>query len=221
MEFIQVRRTDKSAIYGHARTIGATVGRRRLQLVSHPWYIADALTCTVRNDMFFFHFSHSGYEVNGDDVADQAAGSRCGFCANMRRVAYASCRVAASGVGAGESRIRVVRRPARNCGIDRQTVRDWVHRYNEQGIDGLSNRPHGGGAPAKLTVEEKTQRGLVSAMVRILLKTAWFAGGGLGAPGAECGAPQGGALAADGPPRLNKSSIAPPRVASNHKRVSA
>jgi transposase len=46
---------------------------------------------------------------------------------------------------------------AKTCGMDRQTLRDWVHRYNEQGIDGLSDRPHGGGAPPKLTVEEKTQ----------------------------------------------------------------
>ena len=46
---------------------------------------------------------------------------------------------------------------AKSCGMDRQTLRDWVHRYNEHGIDGLSNRPHGGGASPKLTVEEKTQ----------------------------------------------------------------
>src|ERR1700736_10554 len=47
--------------------------------------------------------------------------------------------------------------PARNCGMDRQPLRDWVIRYNEQGIAGLSDRPHGGGAPPKLSVEEKTQ----------------------------------------------------------------
>lgn len=46
---------------------------------------------------------------------------------------------------------------ARTCGMDRQTLRDWVIRYNEQGIDGLSDRPHGGGASPKLTAEEKTQ----------------------------------------------------------------
>jgi len=46
---------------------------------------------------------------------------------------------------------------AKTCGMDRQTLRDWVHRYNAQGIDGLSDRPHAGGAPSKLTVEEKTQ----------------------------------------------------------------
>jgi len=38
---------------------------------------------------------------------------------------------------------------ATNCGMDRQSLRDWVSRYNEQGIDGLSERPHGGGAPTE------------------------------------------------------------------------
>lgn len=29
---------------------------------------------------------------------------------------------------------------ARSCGMDRQTLRDWVHRYNAEGLDGLKNR---------------------------------------------------------------------------------
>lgn len=29
---------------------------------------------------------------------------------------------------------------ARSCGMDRQTLRDWVHRYNAGGLDGLVNR---------------------------------------------------------------------------------
>ena len=29
---------------------------------------------------------------------------------------------------------------AKSCGMDRQTLRDWVHRYNAEGIEGLSNR---------------------------------------------------------------------------------
>src|SRR5271165_5254359 len=40
---------------------------------------------------------------------------------------------------------------ARQCGMDRQTLRDWVHRYNAAGLAGLFDRAHGGGAPAKLT----------------------------------------------------------------------
>ena len=29
---------------------------------------------------------------------------------------------------------------AESCGMDRQTLRDWVHRYNAEGLPGLSNR---------------------------------------------------------------------------------
>jgi transposase len=29
---------------------------------------------------------------------------------------------------------------AETCGMDRQTLRDWVHRYNAEGLDGLENR---------------------------------------------------------------------------------
>ena len=32
---------------------------------------------------------------------------------------------------------------ARAAGMTRQTLRDWVHRYNEQGMAGLSNQPKG------------------------------------------------------------------------------
>jgi transposase len=39
---------------------------------------------------------------------------------------------------------------ARLAGMDRQTLRDWVHRYNKAGIAGLSNRPAPGRSP-KLT----------------------------------------------------------------------
>ena len=30
---------------------------------------------------------------------------------------------------------------ARLCGMDRQTLRDWVHRYNKAGLDGLADLP--------------------------------------------------------------------------------
>ena len=39
-------------------------------------------------------------------------------------------------------------------GMDRQTLRDWVIRFNEQGPDGLINIPSPG-APAKLDAEHK------------------------------------------------------------------
>src|SRR6202161_3258185 len=44
---------------------------------------------------------------------------------------------------------------AKSCGMDRQTLRDWVIRYNEHGIAGLSDLPKRGGAAPKLSVEEK------------------------------------------------------------------
>ena len=33
---------------------------------------------------------------------------------------------------------------ARTAGMDRQTLRDWVIRYNEEGVDGLRDRPRPG-----------------------------------------------------------------------------
>ena len=44
---------------------------------------------------------------------------------------------------------------AKSCGMDRQTLRDWVIRYNEHGIAGLSDLPKRGGAAPKLSAEEK------------------------------------------------------------------
>jgi transposase len=48
---------------------------------------------------------------------------------------------------------------ARTCGMDRQTLRDWVHRYNSEGLAGLENKPLPGRA-SKLTAEQK--QGLVT-----------------------------------------------------------
>ena len=42
---------------------------------------------------------------------------------------------------------------ASSCGMDRQTLRDWVHRYNAEGVSGLSNKRPPGAAP-KLTAEQ-------------------------------------------------------------------
>ncbi len=43
-----------------------------------------------------------------------------------------------------------------NCGMDRQTLRDWVHRYNAQGIAGLANRG-GGGVKPRLSSDQMAQ----------------------------------------------------------------
>lgn len=43
---------------------------------------------------------------------------------------------------------------ARQCGMQRQTLRDWVHRYNAEGIAGLSDRAHGGGVKRFLSASQ-------------------------------------------------------------------
>lgn len=48
---------------------------------------------------------------------------------------------------------------ARSCGMDRQTLRDWVHRYNAEGLTGLENKVPSG-RPSRLTVEQK--QGLIA-----------------------------------------------------------
>lgn len=45
---------------------------------------------------------------------------------------------------------------ARAAGMDRQTLRDWVHRYNEAGVEGLANRVAPGPRPS-LTPEQTQQ----------------------------------------------------------------
>jgi transposase len=45
---------------------------------------------------------------------------------------------------------------ARQTGMDRQTLRDWVHRYNEAGPPGLCTRKRDG-RPAKLTPMQMTE----------------------------------------------------------------
>ena len=45
---------------------------------------------------------------------------------------------------------------ARSAGMDRQTLRDWVIRYNEHSLDGLVDRPRDG-RPPKLDAEEKAE----------------------------------------------------------------
>lgn len=42
---------------------------------------------------------------------------------------------------------------AETCGMDRQTLRDWVHRYNAEGLAGLHDRKPPGRRP-KLTAEQ-------------------------------------------------------------------
>src|SRR5258705_4427083 len=52
----------------------------------------------------------------------------------------------------GRSRVEA----AESCGMDRQTLRDWVHRYNAEGLAGLCERGHPG-RPPRLTIDQKTE----------------------------------------------------------------
>ena len=45
---------------------------------------------------------------------------------------------------------------ARAAGMDRQTLRDWVHRHNAAGFAGLADR-HGGGAQPRLSPEQEAE----------------------------------------------------------------
>ena len=46
---------------------------------------------------------------------------------------------------------------ARAAGMDRQTLRDWVHRYNAQGLQGLTNRQNRGAPKRKLTAAQEAE----------------------------------------------------------------
>src|SRR5882672_4142780 len=50
-----------------------------------------------------------------------------------------------------------------SCGMDRQTLRDWVHRYNAQGVAGLSDRRRSG-RPPRLTAAQEAE---VSRIVEV------------------------------------------------------
>ncbi len=45
---------------------------------------------------------------------------------------------------------------AETCGMDRQTLRDWVHRYNAEGLAGLANR-RSPGPPPRLSTDQKVE----------------------------------------------------------------
>jgi transposase len=48
------------------------------------------------------------------------------------------------------------REAAESCGMDRQTLRDWVVRYNAEGLTGLSDRVPPG-SPCRLTPEQMAE----------------------------------------------------------------
>jgi transposase len=46
---------------------------------------------------------------------------------------------------------------AESCGMDRQTLRDWAHRYNEFGLDGLFDRSRRNGPAPRLSTEQQAK----------------------------------------------------------------
>jgi transposase len=46
---------------------------------------------------------------------------------------------------------------AEACAMDRQTLRDWVHRYNELGLEGLTDRPRRNGPRPRLSAEQQAR----------------------------------------------------------------
>jgi transposase len=46
---------------------------------------------------------------------------------------------------------------AEACAMDRQTLRDWVHRYNASGPAGLYDQPRRNGPPPRLSPEQQAQ----------------------------------------------------------------
>ena len=45
---------------------------------------------------------------------------------------------------------------AQACGMDRQSLRDWVHRYNDAGLAGLADRTRSG-RPARLSTAQRAE----------------------------------------------------------------
>lgn len=86
--------------------------------------------------------------VRGDHTSLELRGlaKRCRNAAQARRL------LSIAAVVDGASRAEA----AKIGGMDRQTLRDWVHRFNEDGPDGLINRAAPGAAP-KLTQAQKAK----------------------------------------------------------------
>ena len=94
--------------------------------------------------------------ITRDDLSAselRQAAARCADSAQARRA------LALALVLEGKSRTEA----ARSAGMDRQTLRDWVHRYNETGLEGLKNRANPGAPRRKLSSEQEQ---LVAAWVR-------------------------------------------------------
>lgn len=88
-----------------------------------------------------------------DAAALRSAATRASDVAQARRL------LAIAMILEGASRQDVARQP----GMDRQTLRDWVHRYNAGGVKGLVARKAPGASPKLTSAQMKELRKLVIA----------------------------------------------------------
>lgn len=58
------------------------------------------------------------------------------------------------------------------CGMDRQTLRDWIHRYNAEELEGLSDRRSAGPAP-RLSPGQKAELARIVREASALLSDPW------------------------------------------------
>ena len=95
----------------------------------------------------------------------RAASSKCPDGAQVRRILALALVL--------EGRLR--REAAALTGMDRQTLSDWVHRYNAEGIDGLKSRKNPGREPF-LTETQKAELRALAIRVLTPPSTKWCAG---------------------------------------------
>jgi len=97
-----------------------------------------------------------GIEVTRLELSAMELRHRASRCGEGR----VACRVlAVAYVLEGASRAEA----ASACGMDRQTLRDWVHRYNAEGIAGLRDAPRSGRPPALSQAQMQELKELVLA----------------------------------------------------------
>jgi transposase len=76
-----------------------------------------------------------------------------GAAKKARTVSAARRMLALAMVLEGASRTQA----AEACGMTRQTLRDWVHRYNDEGLEGLYGRHKNSGRQSRLTPEQEAE----------------------------------------------------------------
>ena len=83
---------------------------------------------------------------------DMSAADLRGLARRSRDAAQSRRLLALAAVAEGRPRAEA----AALGGMDRRTLRDWVHRFNAEGVDGLLDRKLGG-RPARLTASQKAE----------------------------------------------------------------